>query len=418
MKLSLNLTILLCLMLASCGSITEPDLKDGMQSANVETRAGGASQKTYTLPQASLISKEFLFGTGMALNPAVTTIRSKKTSLSANLVSDTVAFVFNYPNDGGFAVVVNDRRITPIIAYSKKGKLDTSNPYVQTLFLDNIESYLSRLDENGESAVFPNFKPQKKPVRHLVIDPMITAEVGCLSPFDSKIIEKYPKQNGVHPAIVAVTTIAGYELESLTYNNYQYSFPWIYEALTVGPDYGLYNQQEEGLDLNFVAPPVSFLRTYKGAVSAMSQLFLDHSEQCNVFKSDEPVNGLIWLSLLAYMSKLNMNYDRMGGARDVESFITLLSNDNLAMGSCSLRSGSGAPSNWPERVYPYCFVVDGIDAYLNSDNSFANALLHCRWGLNGLADGYYNAATLYENEILTPGPVLQYWALTPISDKN
>lgn len=42
-------------------------------------------------------------------------------------ISDTLAYVINYPNDGGFVIVSTDRSVYPVLGFSDKGRFTFDN---------------------------------------------------------------------------------------------------------------------------------------------------------------------------------------------------------------------------------------------------------------------------------------------------
>lgn len=54
---------------------------------------------------------------------------------------DTVAYIVNYANDGGFAILAVDRVVKPILAYSDQGSFSTDNEMAMNYFVSNIKNY-------------------------------------------------------------------------------------------------------------------------------------------------------------------------------------------------------------------------------------------------------------------------------------
>jgi hypothetical protein len=86
-------------------------------------------------------------------NSLALTIPKADGTKSSGEVSDTVAYVFNFEDEGGFAIVSADIRVPDqILAYSESGELGTytDNPGLG-LFLENAETYIAQSIEKAEA---------------------------------------------------------------------------------------------------------------------------------------------------------------------------------------------------------------------------------------------------------------------------
>ena len=52
-------------------------------------------------------------------------IISNEDKTRSNTKSDTLAYVINYPDNGGFAIIASTRNVYPILAFSHSGYFDT-----------------------------------------------------------------------------------------------------------------------------------------------------------------------------------------------------------------------------------------------------------------------------------------------------
>lgn len=64
-------------------------------------------------------------------------------------VPDTLAYVINYPDNGGFTIISSDRRVYPVLGYSYEGNFSFDNEIAKSNFIDNIGSYLNAADINS-----------------------------------------------------------------------------------------------------------------------------------------------------------------------------------------------------------------------------------------------------------------------------
>lgn len=86
-------------------------------------------------------------------NSLALTIPKTDGTKSSGEVADTVAYVFNFEDEGGFAIVSADIRVPDqILAYTENGELGTytDNPGLG-LFLENAEAYIAQSIEKAEA---------------------------------------------------------------------------------------------------------------------------------------------------------------------------------------------------------------------------------------------------------------------------
>ena len=86
-------------------------------------------------------------------NSLALTIPKTDGTKSSGEVADTVAYVFNFEDEGGFAIVSADIRVPDqILAYTESGELGTytDNPGLG-LFLENAETYIAQSIEKAEA---------------------------------------------------------------------------------------------------------------------------------------------------------------------------------------------------------------------------------------------------------------------------
>ena len=60
-------------------------------------------------------------------------------------ISDTLAYVINYPNESGFVIVSSSSHVYPVLAYSNEGNFSFSNDVSKINFIDNGNYYFTAL---------------------------------------------------------------------------------------------------------------------------------------------------------------------------------------------------------------------------------------------------------------------------------
>lgn len=118
-------------MFGACSAYDEPALK---VTVNTESN----STNRLTVSQAEKIASDVIAnlsegGETRAEVPTPTVefvICSAKTRSAA--ANDTIAYVFNYPDNGGFVMMSPDPTLEePLVAYSDKGNLDINDYFVK-----------------------------------------------------------------------------------------------------------------------------------------------------------------------------------------------------------------------------------------------------------------------------------------------
>lgn len=54
-------------------------------------------------------------------------LSNKKSTTRSASVSDTLAYIINYPNEEGFTIVSTSRKIFPVLGFSEKGHFSIDN---------------------------------------------------------------------------------------------------------------------------------------------------------------------------------------------------------------------------------------------------------------------------------------------------
>ena len=113
-------------------------------------------------------------------------------------ISDTLAYVINYPNESGFVIVSSSSHVYPVLAYSNEGNFSFSNDVSKINFIDNIGAYLEEADINASYSVGDNDIDGC-----YIISPMVKTCLNQRSPWNKYVIEEHP---GCPVGCVAVAT--------------------------------------------------------------------------------------------------------------------------------------------------------------------------------------------------------------------
>lgn len=142
---------------------------------------------------------------------------------SANL-SDTLAYVVNYPKNGGFVIVASSNRVYPVLAFSDDGNFSFENEISKTNFIENIGAYLEEADEEASYVVSENDFDGC-----YVVAPTVKTSLSQRSPWNKFVIEEHPGCP-VGCVAVAAAQVMSHSKRTLSYhgvsypeiNNYRY----------------------------------------------------------------------------------------------------------------------------------------------------------------------------------------------------
>ena len=183
-------------------------------------------------------------------------------------ISDTLAYVINYPNESGFVIVSSSSHVYPVLAYSNEGNFSFSNDVSKINFIDNIGAYLEEADINASYSVGDNDIDGC-----YVISPMVKTCLNQRSPWNKYVIEEHP---GCPVGCVAVATalVMTHSKYSLSYHGTNFPLKSIVDAIAseeegTSDDNALSPKRIGGL---ITLPPFLPEYSYEQAVDSMAKL--------------------------------------------------------------------------------------------------------------------------------------------------
>lgn len=312
-------------------------------------------------------------------------------------VPDTLAYILNFGNDNGFAVIASDDRVFPLLAYSDNGHFKYEKSYndpVYVNFISLLDDYMAAIDENDTAVVVPDNYLSSCVVKRPQLK---TCNWSQVEPFDKYVIEEHPGCPAGCVAVAAGQIMANCK-NSLNYHDFAFNF----RAIRAAMDGDMF----EGDD-DFVSNKPTSLRdtieySYDEAVDQVAKL-------------------LYWLG-----KDLNMIYDTSGSSalsRDARDLL-----DELGYGVNEAYLTNFSEEKMLERLEEECLLyVDGrviaggtgghawvIDGYSYCWKDFEKTEkgiinFHCDWGWGGGCNGYYNT-DIYTTDVYTFGR-MQYFSV-------
>lgn len=182
---------------------------------------------------------------------------SSRTSRSGD-GSDTLAYIINYANNSGFAIISSDKRVYPVLAYSACNGFSADNEMARDYFLDRIEDYVT---SESTRAALPPTSPNY--FVSTVVEPQIVTQVHQLAPFNQYVVQEHPDCPAGCMPVASALIILHTQDELIGYHDLNFSCRMVRNAMK---DIFFPPSQDE---LNTLQPPAY---TYYEAVDYISKL--------------------------------------------------------------------------------------------------------------------------------------------------
>lgn len=336
---------MLILTVGSCASVEDTELQEVQSGSN-------GSHFSLGITEALSKANELRSATRIAnITPKVDYVMRKnkgKRTRSTTEVSDTLAYIFNYPENGGFVIVSNDVRTKTILAYSDNGNYSTENEIAQKEFVDRIENYIySRVSKASEKSY------DEEDGDLVQVGPYVTTELGQHEPYN-KVVDKYHPGCPVGCVPVACAMAVSHCVDKLTYKGCKYNFTEINKNIVNG--YGDGDVCNPNIFGGGVDQTITWLNTYEGATSAISQLVYDFGKEMGTLYGPTVSNTI---SRLAYNHLLSLGFtlSEYFESYDKSEIINKLDNGWIVLqNGIEINSDQG-----------HTWVIDGYKAIVNRE---------------------------------------------------
>lgn len=306
-----------------------------------------------------------------------------KGTRSASAVNDTVAYIINYPDNGGFAIVAADKRVSRVLAYADHGYFDKEIPTVKETFLSNIGDYVDEQCSGTRSSVDPGIQDPPKPQTYYTIPTIIEINLSQESPWDRYVKKEYPL-SPVGCVPVAVTNILSHCADSLSFEGKDYYFGPIVRGIKAGPPSISYPKSITGP--GFSSDPIigGFTMNYYTAIDKMACLMYDIGKPGNLNVEYRPyISGARITD--AYVLIRRLGYETTSIHRGTMSALfSLVKENNLIFVGGVTGSGNEAMG--------HAWVIDGCqypDIGGTCENYLEEVYFWCNWGWGGTSNGYF-----------------------------
>lgn len=361
-------------ILSACSNYEEP--VNNLTEMKKTTRSEiSSSPRTITQSEAVYTALEQLeFNTVLPPDYTVEYVIASNPIDKPTFLSDTLAYVINFKNNLGYAVISNDSRIFPVLAYGKDGNLTVKEGQIDDKLLKNIEIYFSKKCTSFTNDT--NIPDYCGGYEHCIIPRKIETKVHEGEPFNKFIKKEHLDCNaGTAPACSAI--LMSYSLEETIYCNVAYDFPSINYCLMQGPGF---NPVYPGLQpLNSSKFPTTFTYSYGGSVNAMATLMYDLGKAMETSYSKD--NSITDVSkVYSVLKGIGCPVTKLYNKYDVQEIWSLVYTNHLIFQSAIDKSTHKE----------ICFIIDGGEnLYTQNRPYISNAFS---------AFTYIPTPELYDNE--------------------
>ncbi len=389
-----KINFLLCFFffftLCACSQLEEMDVYTDKSSESVTQKSPTHVSEYDAIQIANDVLASMSTRSNSDITPSVDYVLPSSATRSAN-VPDTLAYVINYPENSGFAIISADYRAEPLLAYSDKGHIDVTDDFVRYTILKPTEEYITYEVNNGTADV-PATVNWEISFKYDVVEwmsPVIKFDLHQEAPWNNRVQEVIGANNVAGCVPVASVYIMTHCKPSFTFNGKHYNAAEIVKCIAI-------NQGVAGLGTTTYS--------YAKAVNEIAQLLLDFGQYIETdyhYNTDTRMfealaNGqkanatLMESSFYSPSQYVSFFYSASEG---VYSKLKKLVEDYLK-NDCILYL-KGINTSYSDYA-GHAWVCDGyqyrrLKSLVPTLNPpLPTAYLHANWGSGGECNGYYN----------------------------
>ena len=321
--------------------------------------------------------------------PEITYVLRSERTRAAN-EEDTIAYVFNYPDNGGFAIVATSTEFDPLIAYSDQGHLNSEDPIIRSMVIEPLTLMHDQTRENigQNSAPSSNFSltPSLKYEITEELAPQILIRINQEEePWVNRIQAETGKKCPVGCVPLAMTYIMTHCRTAQVINDRNFEFDKIVKSIAI-------NQGVPGLGLS----PYS----YSYATSEMSDLLWLVGLEIHAFQALN--SNQKWVTS-AYSSDARKAFEEWG--YEVPSSLLKIDDSKTIKEYLKNNYLIYVDGTWTYDFKDYgghAWVIDGYQERFYSSLSpittqSKQIYFHHKWGELEENDGYFNSFVLSVN---------------------
>ena len=305
--------------------------------------------------------------------------------------TDTLAYILNYPDNGGFVIVSTDRRVYPVLAFGSEGQFTFDNENARVNFIDRIGTYIEEAPEDTIYDVTDNDFDAC-----YYANPTVNIFLDQRSPWDKYVIQEHP---GCPVGCVAVATalVMSHSKYEMSYHSSTFHLKSIITAIKNGPAGTTVNSPKRIVNGE---PPYQPTYTYEQAVDSMAKILywigkdldMEYTSTAGSASSDNAYR---------LIKSLNFSVPTRFVSFNLQAIAKYLINNHIIYLRGYEIEGAGGHA-WVSDGC--CFCVDS-----NDSSKMLDTYIHCDWGWGGKCNGYYSG-NLFEANPYIFKPT-QYFAI-------
>ena len=295
-------------------------------------------------------------------------IISNEDKTRSNTKSDTLAYVINYPDNGGFAIIASTRNVYPILAFSHSGYFDTSQDAVSNEFTKHIEPFIQ---EAETSKIYE--------VSHKDFDackfqlPVIGISLHQDAPWNKYVVKEHP-DCPVGCVAVATATVMCYSKPEVKYHGVTYPLKEIVRAIEDAPTLEL-----RPLNSGIISGTLLIYTCAQAKDSLAKIMYWIGKDVDMIYDKD----GSSATSTKAFSLCCSLGYEIPSGYQDYDfdRIFNYLRQDYMIY--LRGRDDEVGGHAWVSHGYRYCIDPD-------DPSKIINKYIYCDWGQGGASNGYFN----------------------------
>lgn len=288
---------------------------------------------------------------------------------------DTLAYIINYPNNGGFVIVSSIKNVYPVLGFSKEGNFSFDNAAAEQNFVECIEDYLANanklsiyeVDDNDFDGCY-------------VVDPMVQISLSQGNPWNKYVIKEHPNCPAGCVA-VATALVMSHSKDSINYHGSLFKFKSITEAISKGQGYS----NNSVVNTTISHKPVY---SYEEAVDSMARLLYWLGKDLNM---DYSVLGSGAYSIDAYNLCKDLGYEIPSNYASFDiNKISWYLEDGYIIYIKGRDTEKDAGHAWVSDGCYFC--VDKENSTIFNRGNIKETYIYCDWGWGGRCNGYYSGS--------------------------
>lgn len=300
-------------------------------------------------------------------SPVVNYITNNLTTRS-NAQSDTVAYVINFEDNKGFAIISSKKIGNPVLAFSEEGSFSFDNEIVMENFINRIPEYVVSSIDGSDTEIYNDFFDTC-----YRFEPSMQVSLSQFSPWNKYVVKDHP-DCPVGCVALATALIMTHTKGAIVYHEEGYPLKAMITAIKK-------EQSKTNNYLNEPSQPGDLVIPYYMAEDYMAKLLYEIGKDLDMNYSP---TGSGTDSKKAWTLLFNLGFDipTTYDTYNLNNVIYYLSNNYIIY----LR-GAGNKDNhaWVADGCYYC--VDPFD-----ESIILDAYIYCDWGWGGNCNGYYTGA--------------------------